>query len=274
MASIARFLPGMTSIMLAAALLSGCAQTWSADAQRAVDQMGSQRRSSGAAPAAICEGETLPPADNTRLAAIEQLVGEGKPYAAIAQLDALGSNVTAARIVRADALRRIDRDAEARAVYQGLLGSCMDGRAQHGLGLIAARAGQQDAAIGHLQKARAALPTDPRIRNDLGYALLLAGQWDAAEFEFLTALELRPQDPLVSRNIVLLRFRQGLTERAVELARQFELDDATTQRLRQQALTLGGVRPPQPAPPTPSEQPAAVAPPAPAASAGPAGPGV
>lgn len=184
-----------------------------------------------------CES-SLSPADNTRLASIEQMAGEGKHYAALAQLDALGATSSQAQLVRADVLRRIDRDKDAQSLYQGLIGSCLDGRAQHGLGLLAARAGQTSASLAYLQQARQALPTDVRIRNDLGYALLLAGQLDAAQFEFLTVLDLSPQEPKASRNLVMLTFAQGRTDKALDLARKMGLDDSTTTKLQQQARAL------------------------------------
>jgi Flp pilus assembly protein TadD len=116
---------------------------------------------------ASCES-TLSPADNTRLASIEQLIGDGKFYAALAQLDALGATSPQADLVRADALRRIEQNQQAKALYQKLEGGCLNGRAQHGLGLIAAREGNQTEALAHLRRARQAMPTDLRIRNDLG----------------------------------------------------------------------------------------------------------
>ncbi|MFT3857974.1 MAG: hypothetical protein QM742_10915 [Aquabacterium sp.] len=182
-------------------------------------------------------GAALSPTDNTKLAAIERLVDEGKPYAALAQLDALGATAPGARLVRADALRRIERGPQARELYEGLLATCLSGRAHHGLGLIAARSGQREASLTHLQKAREALPTDARVRNDLGYALLLTGQWEAAQFEFLTALDLAPQDPLASRNLVLLQLKQNRTEQARELATRLGIDDATFAKLQRQAQT-------------------------------------
>lgn len=184
--------------------------------------------------AANCDG-SLSAADKTRLSGVEQLLGDGKFYAALAQLDALGLDAPQARMIRADALRRIDRSQEAQALYQGLVGSCLDGRAQHGLGLIASKAGQHAAGLAYLQKARQALPTDTAIRNDLGYAYLLAGQFDAAEFEFLTVLDLNPQDAKASRNLVLLAFSQGKNDKAMTLARKLGLDEATTARLQAQA---------------------------------------
>lgn len=194
----------------------------------------------------------LQPSDSTRLSTIEQMLGDGKFYAALAQLDALGVDAPRAQLIRAEALRRVNRDAEAQAIYTSLQGSCLNGRAQHGLGLIAARAGRQAESLGYLQKARQTLPTDTRVRNDLGYALLLANQFDAARFEFLTVLELAPQDPKATRNLVLLTFRQGQAAQAFELAARLGLDANTTERLQQQAARLDTTSMPDTSP-TPPE---------------------
>jgi Flp pilus assembly protein TadD len=184
-----------------------------------------------------CE-QSLNPTDNTKLAGIEQLVNEGKNYAALAQLDALGATSPQSELVRADAFRRIDRDADALAIYTRLSGGCLDGRVQHGLGLIAAKAGQRTESVAHLQRARQAIPTDPRIRNDLGYALLLAGDLEAAQFEFLTVLDLNQGDVKAGRNLVLVAFLRGQADKARVLTRQLGLDDTAAAQIERQAATL------------------------------------
>jgi len=206
-------------------MLTGCAQ-WPASSS-SLDQT---------EPGACEAGSS--PADNTRLASIEQMVNEGKLYAALAQLDALGNTSPKARMIRADALRRIDKDKEAQALYVGLTGSCMSGRAHHGLGLLAAHRGDQADSIAHLKQARLALPTAPDVRNDLGYAFLLAGMLDDAQFEFLTALDLHPQDARATRNLVLLSFKRGDAGKAYQLAAKLGLDTPTTDRLALQAQNL------------------------------------
>lgn len=196
-------------------------------------------------------GSELNPTDNTRLAGIEQLLREGKPYAALAQLDALaaqGVRPPQVDLARADALRRIDRPTQAEALYRALLEGCLQGRAWHGLGLLQAQRGQQAESIASLERARNLQPTDARVRNDLGYALLLAQRFDDARFEFLTVLELAPGDTRAARNLVLLTLREGRTDKARELATSLGLDAATLDRLMQSSATLSG--------PTPSTPPA------------------
>lgn len=186
---------------------------------------------------ATCSTGGLTPADNTRLAGIEQLIRDGKPYAALAQLDSLRSEAPSVKLARADALRRIDRLDEANALYLSLTqGShCLEGRAQHGLGLVAAQQGRLADSVRHLRQARQDLPMDVRVRNDLGYALLLSDQLDAARFEFLTVLDLSEKEPRAARNLVLLTFRQGQDEKARELGKRLGLDAASIDRLALQA---------------------------------------
>jgi Flp pilus assembly protein TadD len=206
-------------------------------------------RTSGADPQAEgsrCDGD-LGPSGNTRLAAIQQLLQDGKPYAALAELDGLGAETPKASWLRADALRRIDRHAEAQARYTQLLNTCLAGQAFHGLGLLAAREGRLGPSIQSLTRARQLLPTDTRVRNDLGYALLLNRQWADAQFEFLTVLDLAPKDPRASRNLVLLAFLQGKQEAGQQLAQNLKVDPATVERLRQQAATSAAGAGPLPA---------------------------
>jgi Flp pilus assembly protein TadD len=218
------------------------------------------RSATGMVSAKPCDGDAGA-TSNTRLATVEQMIADGKFYAALAELDAIGASTQKATWLRAEALRRIDHVSEAVALYTGLIGSCLEGRAQHGLGLSAARQGQHVRAIDALSRARLLLPTDPSVRNDLGYALLMDRRWDAAQFEFLTVMDLSPQDPLAARNLVLLAFAQGKADVARRLASKFKLDAAMTDRLALQAASL--MYSPSAPPVTPVTPEAAPAPPEP-----------
>lgn len=194
----------------------------------------------GSMPDSPC-GSELNPTDNTRLAGVEQVLREGKPYAALAQLDALaaqGLRNPQVDLARADALRRIDRPHEAEALYRSQLGGCLQGRAWHGLGLLQAQRGQSIDSLASLERARNLQPTDTRVRNDFGYALLLAQRLDDARFEFLTVLELAPGDARAARNLVLLTLREGRADKARELAASLGLDAATVARLAQTSAEL------------------------------------
>jgi len=184
-----------------------------------------------------CEGD-LGATGNTRLAAIQQMVSDGRPYAALAELDALQADTPKAKLIRAEALRKVDRTEQARQIYASLTQTCLNGEALHGLGLLAGREGRLDESLRALSAARQARPTDAAVRNDLGYALLLSQQWSDAQFELLTAQELAPKDVRVQRNLVLLAMAQNKITLAQELSTRFGLDAATQERLRAQASSL------------------------------------
>lgn len=185
----------------------------------------------------VCE-DKVSAIEGTRLTAIEQLLDDDKPYAALAQLDGNAAPGLRARYLRAESLRRVGQFDAAQMAYQSLLGTCLKGQAHHGWGLMAARQGQLQTALTHLRQARTALPTDARVRNDLGYALLLANELPDARTEFLTALDLQPGDARAARNLVVLAFRQGQDAQAEKLARRFGLDAGLIAALRQQAQAL------------------------------------
>lgn len=238
-------LAGLIGLAMAASMLAGCTLPVRTD---------SAHPSEGEC------GSSMSPTDNTRLAGIEQLLREGKPHAALAQLDALeaqGPRRPQVDLVRADALRRIDRFGPAESLYRGLLSGCTQGRAWHGLGLLQAQRGQHADSLDALEKARNLQPTDVRVRNDLGYALLLAQRFEDARFEFMTVLELAPGDARAARNLVLLTLREGRVDKARELAASLGLDAATVERLAQASTTLSLAAQPLPAVATP---PASIAP--------------
>lgn len=222
MAHPARFHP-WACLLATAWLLVGCVQPLQRQLDAPVDP-------------SVCSAG-LSPADNTRLAGIEQVLRDGKAYAALAQLDAMRLDAPGVQLARAESLRRIDRSAEASALYSQLLTGCLRGRAHHGLGLLLAQQGRLPDALRHLQSARASDPTDVRVRNDLGYALLLSNRLEEARFEFLTVLDLSPRDPRAARNLVLLTLREGRPDKARELSGRLGLDTATFERLGQQATS-------------------------------------
>lgn len=215
------------------------------------------RADPSAAGGAACQAADINPTDNTRLAGIEQLLREGKPYAALAQLDAMatqGVRIPQVDLTRADALRRIDRLSQAETLYRGLLDGCLQGRAWRGLGLLQAQRGQNADSLVSLTRARDLQPTDAKVRNDLGYALFLAQRFDDARFEYLTVLELVPGEPRAARNLVLLTLSEGRREKARELASSLGLDAATFDRLVAQADAM-----PKSAPTPPLTEPPASA---------------
>lgn len=189
-------------------------------------------------PAGAACGAALEPAVGTRLAMVRQVLDEGQPYAALAHLEALNYQGEHAALLRADILRRIDRGAEAAALYRGLLAGCLAGLGHHGLGLLASAEGRAAEGIEHFRQARTLLPADARVRNDLGYALLLTGALDDARHELLTAQDLAPADRKVAYNLVLLYYVMGDSARAEDWARRHQASAQALAQLKALALRL------------------------------------
>lgn len=185
-------------------------------------------------------GQETDPGVGARLGMIRKLVESGRPYAALAHLDATNAKGPAADQLRADILRRTGRMDEARQLYQGLLSTCLAPAGHHGLGLLAGQEGRLKDSLDHLRQARRGLAADPRVRSDLGYALMLSGDLDGARFEFLTAQDLDPEDRKATLNLVLLYYRQGRTAEAEALGRRHQVDDKELAKLRQEAARLAG----------------------------------
>lgn len=183
--------------------------------------------------------ETWMRRDDMHLSLISQLVDQGALHAGMAHIEGLPPELRQAPLTRyleAEILRRTGATGDAVAVYESLLGGCLAGAGEHGLGLIAARAGNLDAALQHLRAAKRLLPTQGRIRNDLGYALFLRGDHAAAEREFVTAIELEDFAARAVRNLVLMFYQQGDIARAEAYARRYQMPDSERLRLRQRGL--------------------------------------
>ncbi|CAG0979650.1 hypothetical protein MTYP_01684 [Methylophilaceae bacterium] len=171
----------------------------------------------------------------TRLGLIRQMLGDGKPHAAIAHLDAAHIANPQADLLRADGLRQTGREVQAEAIYRRLLGSCVAGYAYQGLGLIASRSGNLQEAVAHLRAASAALPTEHTIRNDYGYVLMMSGDNKSAVHEFLTAVELAGGYRQAAHNLILLLYRDGENERADAFASQFGIAADELAKLQEMA---------------------------------------
>ncbi|MBS1188256.1 MAG: uncharacterized protein H6R10_48 [Rhodocyclaceae bacterium] len=185
-------------------------------------------------------GQSDEAGSHTRLGMIRQLVDEGRPYAALAHLDATGAKGPGADQLRADILRRTGRPDEARALYRGLLATCLAPAGHHGLGLLAGQEGRIQDSVNELRQARLGLPADPRVRSDLGYALMLAGDLEGARHEFLTARDLAPEDRKAALNLLLLYYRQGNEAEAEAQARRYEVGTDELTKLREEAARLAG----------------------------------
>jgi Flp pilus assembly protein TadD len=182
------------SLLIALSALAACADLGAA-------RQDGQNPAESAAQADCNKG--LGAEENTRLALIQKLIDDGKPYAALAHLDG-SPTYPMVRYLRAESLRKTGQFVAAITEYSSLLGSCYDGYGEHGLGLIAAENGKLADALPHLLAARERRPTDPRIRSDYGYALMLNHDYAAARIEFMTAIELDPGNKLASANLAKL----------------------------------------------------------------------
>ena len=227
----------MRNYWLMASFMIFCASpAWGNPLAELYSQTMHEKQEATQAPAdkfAACE--TLPPTEGTKLGIIRQMLGSGKPHAAIAHLDAARIKSPQSDLLRADSLRQTGRDGEAAELYRKLLTTCAAGNAHQGLGLIASQTGNVREAIIQLGEASEALPIDPNIRNDYGYALLMAGEHEGALHEFLTAIELAPGHRQAAHNLLLLLFRTGETAKAANFAEQFGIGTAEIDRLKTQA---------------------------------------
>jgi Flp pilus assembly protein TadD len=194
----------------------------------------------GARPARDAVPMIAPPdAAGVQLAAVEGMTRDGRHFAALAHLDALpgdAGETPRALWLRAEALRLTRRSDAAVEIYERLLETDWAGRGHHGLGLIAAEAGDLPSAIGSLRRARALRPTDGRVRNDLGYALLLWGEPREAHVELATAVEL--SEPAGARNLLLLLCATGELDAAGRLLEAHPVPGAVEQRIRGAATRL------------------------------------
>lgn len=171
------------------------------------------------------------------VALIRKLMEEERYHAALAQIDALRNETSYTRYIRARIMHQL-KQPEAEARYMELLGSCMDGYARHGLGLLAAEAGDMDKAVEYLRSARDQFPLDPVLRNDYGYALLLNGNPDAAYFEFITALEMESAALQPRYNALLVLLFLDRNEQARQFVERMNIPARYVERAHREAENL------------------------------------
>src|SRR5690606_5641654 len=80
----------------------------------------------------------------------------------------------------AEALMETGQIGQSRAIYRSWLRSPVSAQAHHGLGLLAARAGENAEAIRELSQAVALDPANATYLGDLGYARLRIGDLEGA----------------------------------------------------------------------------------------------
>lgn len=192
--------------------------------------------------AALTTGGSCPkPGSDQELALnlADEMAGDGKLHASLANLQNLPANLPQVRLRQAKAYRLLGR-AEAQGLYQSLIGTCMAAEGEHGLGQLASAKGDNGQAMAHLQRAARLAPTDEKIRNDLGVVYLNQLRLEDARFEFMTAMELKQSDPLAAINLVTLLIYQDNWKQAAQVASQMNLSPEQVTDAQARAEKLKG----------------------------------
>ncbi|WP_426179550.1 tetratricopeptide repeat protein [Pseudomonas sp. TWRC1-2] len=169
----------------------------------------------------------------------DEMAGDGKLHASLANLQGLPANLPQVRLRQAKAYRLLGRS-EAEPLYRSLIGTCMAAEGEHGLGQVASAKGDNGQAMAHLQRAARLAPTDEKIRNDLGVVYLNQLRLDDARFEFMTAMELKQSDPLAAVNLVTLLIYQDNWKQAAQLVSQMGLSPEQVTEAQARAEKLKG----------------------------------
>ena len=220
------------------AVLAGCATSATAvgdAAQRADAQTQLAQKEVAERPAVLADNRA------THLQLVTQMQQKGLYFASLAHIDALqqrwGTDAEL-DLLRADALRQTGQAAQARVVYSQLLATPTKARAAHGLGLLAGRAGDFRSAVGYLQEATHAAPTDADVLNDLGFVLMQQGRWAEARLPLLKASELASDNPRVWSNVALLLTLEGQAKQALDVAESRQLPAAARSQIADMARSI------------------------------------
>ena len=172
---------------------------------------------------------------------IARLLEQDKHYAALAHIEEYkrdDGGTPELTLYEARALYGLELDGQAKALFLQLRDTRLDGEAQHGLGLLAARDGDLDRAIDYFIRAVRARPTNVAMRNDLGFALLRAGRFSDARLQLATALELEPDNERARSNLIMLMMISGDRQGVRELAASAGIEASELNRLRAQSERL------------------------------------
>lgn len=161
-------------------------------------------------------------------------------YAALAHIEELSNrygNNNELRLLKADALRELQRDNEAETIYQALQNGLYSAEAYHGLGLIYSK---RNPAYGMRYLAQAVLkqPTNVQMRNDYGFALIKARRYEQALTQLATAVELSPSNDRARNNLLILLILTGDEAGVRRVAAAGGLDNQTLATLRRQAAMM------------------------------------
>ena len=171
---------------------------------------------------------------------IRGLLDKGQYYAALAHIEEQKQQAPDSvqlTYLEAETRRKLGQTSQADVLYRRLMGSSMEGKAWHGIGLMAART-DLDAAIKAMRNAVAKMPTDVEIRNDLGYALMEAGRYTEALPQLSTAAELAPAQLKSRNNLIILMLLTGNQDAADKMGKEAGATADTMKRLRSDAQTI------------------------------------
>ncbi len=179
---------------------------------------------------------------------IRQMQKQGAYYASLAHIDAFrqrNGNPPELQRLRADALRETGQADAASEAYRALLDGDQAAAAWHGLGLIAATAGQYDIAAKNLQKAVEREPINAAYLGDLGYARLSAGQLASAREPLAKAAELEPTSVKAISNLALWAMLQGDRAQADAIMQRAQLPQPARDAVQKLASQLRAAAPPR-----------------------------
>lgn len=172
---------------------------------------------------------------------IRDMLTQDRNHAALAHLEELerqqGKLTNDQRMLRAEALYRLNEVASARVEYEFLTKTRLAGQAWHGIGRLETPHDLR-AALVAFNKAVSLRPTDAAVRNDLGYALLLAGRAEDACRHLYTAHELAPQQQRVVGNLLLCEALRGNSREQERLLQVHGFNPAERERHHQNVVQM------------------------------------
>ncbi|KRF02112.1 hypothetical protein ASG87_11560 [Frateuria sp. Soil773] len=174
---------------------------------------------------------------------IRRMQQQGAYYASLAHIDAYRQHygdTPELRRLQADAFRGTGQADAASRLYATLLRSDQAGPAEHGLGLIAAARGDNDAAEQALSRAVQVDPLNIAYLGDLGYARLQAGRLAAAREPLAKAAELAPGNVKAVSNLALWMLLDGNYAQADAMMQRAELPQAARDAIQRLAVQLRG----------------------------------
>jgi len=170
---------------------------------------------------------------------IQQMLDKGQYYAALAHIEdqKRSGDSDQLRLLEAEARRHLGQQAQAEALYRGLLNTAYAGQAYHGLGMLYKDSNLNE-AIRNLRYAVERAPTNVDFRNDLGYALMIAGRYTEAMPQLSTAAELAPAQMKSRNNLIILMLLVGDEGAAQRLAQDADVKADGIRQLRDSARAI------------------------------------